>query len=210
MNQRSRRISPLQALKTVPLMTALMALPAAHADPAQSSYKDEGAAAVEEIFVFRTARTQHTSGQTSECAAAPFSSANEDFYELWSIQVRAADSRVVNTHQRKVGGFTACLGQLTRGQPLQMYAVGSLAQIPWNGVGECLALMSQPPIRTGIAFTCHLNLGGLPERYTGGILTSSTLAPVLGKDQPPTAHIPGYLSTSVVTVRLWKKPVATE
>jgi len=209
MNQHSRRISQLKA-KAVLLVMTLLAMPAVYADKLQSLYKDEVAAGIEEIFVFRTSRTQHTSGQTSECAAAPFSSANEDFYELWSIQVQAADGRVVNTHLRKVGGFTACLGQLTRGQPLQMYATGTVAQIPWVGVGECLVLMSQPPIRTGIAFTCHLNLSGLPDRYSGGILTSSTLAPFLGKDQPPTAHIPGYLSTSVVTVRLWKKPVTTE
>ena len=200
----------LQALKTVLLMTAVLALPDARSDQLQSSYKDEVAAGLEEIFVFRTSRTRHTAGQTSACSAAPFSSTNEDFYQLWSIQTHAADSRVVNTHVRNVGGFTACLGQLARDQPLQMYATGTVDQIPWIGVGECLALMSQPPVRTAIAFTCHLNLSGLPERYTGGFLTSSTLAPFLGKDQPPTAYIPGYLSTSVATVRLWKRPATAK
>jgi hypothetical protein len=45
---------------------------------------------------------------------------------------------------------------------------------------------------------------GGPPGYSGGFAVSSTMAPFLDKDQPPTAHVPGYLSTSVVTVRLWK------
>jgi hypothetical protein len=68
----------------------------------------------------------------------------------------------------------------------------------------------QPPIRTALAFTCRLDLSGLPESYAGGFLVSSTLAPLLGANQPPDAHVPGYLSTSVVTVRLWKKADATQ
>ena len=31
----------------------------------------------------------------------------------------------------------------------------------------------------------------------------SSLAPRLPRERGPTAHVPGYLSTSVVTVRLW-------
>ncbi len=173
--------------------------------PPPSPHDDELRANTEEIFVFRTARTQHTVGATAACKDAPFPSANEDYYELWSIALRASDSRVVKTHQSKVGGFTACLGQLVKDQPVQMYATGTVAKVPWVGAGECRVLMSQPPVHKALAFTCHLNLSGLPSDYAGGFLTSSTLAPLLGKDQPPSAHVPGYLSTSVVTVRLWKK-----
>lgn len=158
----------------------------------------------EEVYVFRTARTRHQRGPTPTCAAAPFSSANEDYYELWSIALDARNSRVMNARGSAVGGFTACLGQLAVGQPVPMYATGTVARIPWKGVGECLPLRSQPPIRTAIAFTCRLDLSGLPASYTGGFLVSSTLAPLLGANQPADAHVPGYLSTSVVSVRLWK------
>jgi hypothetical protein len=138
----------------------------------------------------------------------PFASANEDYYDLWSIELRASDSRLSNSHRSAVGGFTACLGPLALDHPLEMYATGTVARIPWVGVGECAALKSQPPVRTAIAFTCQLNLSGLPDAYSGGFLVSSTLAPFLGKNQPATAHVPGYLSTSVVTLRLWRKPPA--
>jgi hypothetical protein len=175
------------------------------ADQSPPAHDDELRADTEEILVFRTARTQHTTGATAACMDAPFPSANEDYYELWSIALRPADGRVVKTRQSKVGGFTACLGQLVKDQPLQMYATGTVAKVPWVGVGECLALMSQPPVHKLFAFTCHLNLSGLPSDYAGGFLISSTMAPLLGKDAPASAHVPGYLSTSVVTVRLWKK-----
>ena len=191
------------------LIAGLLWASASQASPTQSTYKQEVRAGAEEIYVFRTTRTQHHPGATPACAAAPFPSANEDYYDLWSIELRATDSRVVNTHKSEVGGFTACLGQLVQDHPVQMYATGTVAHIPWVGVGECVVLKSQPPVRTAVAFTCQLNLSGLPEAYSGGFGVSSTLSPFLSKDQPATAHVPGYLSTSVVTLRLWKKPLGT-
>jgi hypothetical protein len=205
---RAKAPSPWENVRSVLLLVGLLCALASQARPAQSSYKQEVKAGVEQIYVFRTTRTQHQSGATPACAAAPFPSANEDYYDLRSIELRGSDSRVVNTHKSSVGGFTACMGQLVKDQPLQMYATGKIANVPWTGIGECLVLKSQPPVRTAIAFTCRLDLSGLPEAYSGGFLVSSTLAPFLGKDQPATAHVPGYLSTSVVTLRLWKEPPA--
>lgn len=110
----------------------------------------------------------------------------EEIYVLRSIALKPADSRVVNKHEREVGGFSACFGPLTRDHPL--------------------VLKAQPPVRTAIAFTCHLQLSGLARAYAGGSVVSSTLAPFIRKNQPATAHVRGYLSTSVVVIRLWRKP----
>jgi hypothetical protein len=171
----------------------------------QASYKDEVRAGAEEIYMARTTRTQHKAGATPACAAAPFPSANEDYYDLWSFEVRARDGRIVDTHKNAIGGFTACFSQLVPGKPVQMYAVGTVAKIPWTGTGECVFVKSQPPVKTVVAFQCLLDLSGLPDAYTGGFGVSSTLQPFL-KDQPPTAHVRGYVSTSVLTMRLWRKP----
>ena len=172
---------------------------------AEGSYKGEVRAGVEEIYVARTTRTQHKSGATPACAAAPFPSANEDYYDLWSMELRARDSKVVKTHENEVGGFTACFSQLVVGQPVKMYATGTTASIPWTGAGECVVVKSQPPVKTVVAFHCLLDLSGLPDSYAGGFAVSSTLQPFL-KDQPPTAHVRGYVSTSILTMRLWRKP----
>jgi hypothetical protein len=196
----------LTRLVTVALILLLLNAPALQARPTESAYKQEVAADLEEIFVFRTTRTQHQSGKTPACAAAPFASVNEDYYDLWSIELRARDSRVVNTHKNEVGGFTACFSQLAQDRPLEMYATGKTAGIAWSGAGECIVLKSQPPVRTVVAFNCRLNLSNLPDAYSGGFLVSSTLAPFIPHSQDPRGHVPGYLSTSVVTLRLWKKP----
>jgi hypothetical protein len=195
-------------IPSLPMIAALLCAPAIPARPTQSADKQELRAGLEEIYVFRTTRTQHQSGKTPACAAAPFASVNEDYYDLWSIVLRTSDSRVVKTHENEVGGFTACFGPLALDRPLLMYATGKVARIPWAGVGECLTLKSQPPVRTAIAFNCRMNLTSLPDNYAGGFLVSSTLAPIISRDQAPTAHVPGYLSTSIVTMRLWKKTAA--
>jgi hypothetical protein len=39
--------------------------------------------------------------------------------------------------------------------------------------------------------------------FTSGFLTASTLAPTGGKDA---VNVRGYLSTSVITMRFWRKP----
>jgi hypothetical protein len=176
------------------------------ATPSKASYQEEVTAGLEEIFVFRTTRSAQERGATPACAPAPFATVSEDRYNLWSIQLRASDSRVVKTHEKPVGDFRACFSQLAEGKPLNMYAMGTVASVPWVGVGECLITKAQPPVRTVLALNCQLALSGLPEGYTGGLVTSSSLAPLLGREQGPTAHVPGYLSTSVVTIRLWKKP----
>lgn len=200
-----KRSKKLLAL-AVTLWTFGGAAPGARAQ--QTTYKDEVRAGAEEIYVARTTRTQHKPGATPACAAAPFPSANEDYYELWSLEVRAKDGRVVDTHKSAVGGFTACLGQLVVGHPVPMYATGTIAHIPWIGVGECSVVKSQPPVKTVIAFHCLLDLSALPDVYTGGFLVSSTLSPFISRDQPATAHVPGYLSTSMIVIRLWRKPPA--
>ncbi len=127
----------------------------------------------------------------------------EEIYVFRTIRTR---------HEREsvVGGFTACLGRLAVGQSVSMYATGTVAHIPWTGIGVCAPLKWQPPVRTAIAFTCRLDLAGLPAGYLGGFLVSSTLAPLLGTNQPANAHVRGYLSTSVVAVRLWSKADADQ
>ncbi len=180
------------------------------ADSPRLAFENEVRGGLEEIFVFRTARTAHHGGPTPVCASAPFRVANSDHYDLWSIGLRAGDSRVVQTHERAVGDFNACFAPLVPGHPLQMYASGTVGRIPWTGLGECRVADAQPPARTVVAFSCQLRLSGLPQSYAGGFAVSSTLATHLGKDAPATAHVPGYLSTSVVIIRFWKRPPASE
>ncbi len=197
---------PTRNIAAAAAIGCLISSLSAQAADSADAFKQEVSAGVEEIFVFRTTRSEQQQGATPDCAAAPFASTREDTYDLWSIELRASDGRVVSTHRKPVGGFRACFTQLAQGKPLGMYAMGKVGNVPWVGAGECLITQGQPPVRTVLALNCELNLTGLPEGYTGGFATSSTVAPLLGRDAGPAAHVPGYLSTSVVTIRFWKKP----
>lgn len=148
MNGQSMRKIPGLYLALV--LTSLLSACAGQGRPGleKTAVEDDVGGKAEEVYVFRTTRMRHERGQTPACAPAPFTSANEDSYELWSIEVRTQDSRIIK------------------------------------------------------------DLSGLPDSYVGGSLVSSTLAPLLGANQPADAHVPGYLSTSVVSVRLWRKPDA--
>jgi hypothetical protein len=199
----------MKVMRSALLPLVLCALSATPSAPGQSStrspFRDEIRAGVEEIYVFRTTRTAQTRGATPACANAPFTSTNEQDFDLWSIDVRAADSRVTNAHRTGVGSFAACFTAPTQDHSVQMYAAGTVVRIPWVGAGECIVPKAQPPVHTVAMYTCRLDLSGLPDKYASGFLVSSTLATLL-RDQPATAHVPGYISTSIVTMRLWKKP----
>ena len=165
-----------------------------------SLFEDEVGAGVEEIHVHRTVRTEHQRGATPACAAAPFPVMTDDVYELWSMETRAADSRVANSHVERVGSFRACIGALEVGRPLLMYTLFTSKDLSYTGNGECNPPRTQPPVRTVLSLNCVIDLDGLPPEYSGGVAVSNTLAPVTG------THVRGYLSTSVIVARLWRKP----
>jgi hypothetical protein len=170
-----------------------------------ADYHQEVSADLEEIYILRTVRTEHTRGATPACAAAPFAVANEDVYEVWSMEQRSSDGRLVQTHKERAGSFRICIGQLAAARPFDIYTVSTIGGTNHNGLGQCSATSAQPPLKTLLALTCVATASDLPPEYAGGSMVTSTLAPVLGRDQPVDAHVPGYLSTSVIVVRLWKK-----
>jgi hypothetical protein len=169
-------------------------------------YHREVSAGVEEIYILRTVRKEHTRGATPACAAAPFAVANEDVYEVWSMEQRSSDGRVIETHKEPAGSFRICIGQLAEGKPFAIYTAMTIDGTNHTGHGQCTATSAQPPLRTLLSLSCVAAASDLPPEYAGGSLVTSTLAPVLGRDQPVDAHVPGYLSTSVIVMRLWKKP----
>jgi hypothetical protein len=198
-------MKPTRSATAAAVLVACLASPqSTRAADSADAFKQEVSVGLEEIFVFRTIRSEQQQGATPDCAAAPFTSTREDTYDLWSLELRASDSRVIATHRKPVGRFRACFTKLEQGKPLGMYAMGTVGKVSWTGTGECLVTQAQPPVRTVLALNCALNLSDLPQGYSGGFATSSTVAPLLGRDAGPGAHVAGYLSTSVVTIRFWK------
>jgi hypothetical protein len=169
---------------------------------ADATYESEVSGGLEEIFVTRTTRTQFVPGATPACAAAPFTSASEQHYDLWSLAVQSSNAKVVKTHDKRVGEFVACFGAISNGS-LPMYSRGVMGSIAYASVGDCRFMQAKPPAPKLIVLNCSGDLSELPDGYVGGFLTASTLAPTGGKDA---VNVRGYLSTSVITMRFWRKP----
>jgi hypothetical protein len=168
---------------------------------ANSVYREEVSAGLEEIYLTRTTRTQYIQGATPACSAAPFATTSEQHYDTWSINVRASDARIVGTHQRLVGEFTACFGPVGPGGTFSAYSRGVAGSLTYTALGECRFMRSKPPAPKLLVLACALDLGDLPGDYSGGYITTSSLAASDG------IHVRGYLSTSVITMRLWRKAV---
>jgi hypothetical protein len=174
-------------------------IPAARqADPI---YKEEVSAGLEEIYLTRTTRMQYQAGATPACSAAPFASVSEQHYDTWSLGLRGSDGRVVNTHEQRAGQFMACFAAISPNGTFAMYSQGTMRSLTYGSIGECRFMQSKPPAPKLIVLNCSGDLSGLPKGYVGGYLTASSLAPTGGKDA---VHVRGYLSTSVITMRLWR------
>jgi len=168
----------------------------------------QATAAPEEIYILRSIREQHDAVD-GWCASAktgfePFPSDAERYFSFWSVRTRAEDGRVADTKALRVADLRACFGA-TRERPRQnFYAEGKLGAIPFQGRGECLALMIDFPAAGLFPVRCQLVLSGLPSPYVGGLLTTNTMTSqrALGGDTDP----PGYTQASIATIRLWRTP----
>jgi hypothetical protein len=86
---------------------------------------------------------------------------------------------------------------------LNFYAEGELGGLIFDGTGKCTTLRRDFPEPGLNVAACFLHLGGLEDRYAGGLLTSNTVVSrnVTGDKSDP----PGYVQPSIATVRLWRR-----
>lgn len=103
-----------------------------------------------------------------------------------------------------MGDLLVCYGPTSETAPVSFYGQGHLDNLPFSGAGACVVSKARFPVPETTTIRCFLELGGLPERYVGGLLTTNTLIPVSpGPDF--TGTVPGYTSASIATIRLRKK-----
>jgi hypothetical protein len=188
------------ALLLVFAVCALCACVSGAGAGAERTYHEEVSAGLEEIYITRSTRTQYIRGATPACAAAAFSAASEQHYDMWSIRPQARDARLLGTHERPVGEFLACFGAMGPDGTFSAYTRGSLGPVSYSGTGNCRLMRSKPPAPDLLPLACTLDLADLPDGYLGGYMTTSSLAPI--RD----THVRGFLSTSVITYRLWRTP----
>ncbi len=161
---------------------------------------------LEDIHLLRSIRESQTP-EIGWCAASrtgfePFPTDAERHFSFWSIRSRPEDGRVVDSKQARVAELRACFGPTAERARQNFYAEIRLGSLSFRGHGDCLAAMTDFPEPGLFPVGCRLVLSGLPAPFSGGLLTTNTMASGArfgGATEPP-----GYTQASIATLRLWK------
>lgn len=177
----------------------------AHAQGAREIDRSKHSAYEEEIYVARSVREARVAA-TEFCAKSKTgfdADFFEDQYTLRSVASSASDGRVVNANVRRIGTGHACFGRTANRAILNFYLDLQLGKTTLRGIGDCRETNSDFPETGIIVWRCFLELSDPLGKYIGGQLTSNTVSSLkaLGTETDP----PGYVQSSIATIRLWKK-----
>jgi hypothetical protein len=159
-------------------------------------------ASMEEIYVAHSIRISDTFPLTAFCDNAPFKGTRFEAYFTWSSVQTSADGRLSNPAVETIGDIRGCFGLTPDPTFVNASTEGTIAGIPFKGIGSCQAHADFP--EKGITeVRCFQALSGLPDNYVGGALLNNAI----GSQSPigSTSSPPGYLQSGLATFRLWKK-----
>lgn len=163
------------------------------------------AAKKEEIYVLRSVRTSRIS-PTTYCGQSRTGFAEalyESRFVFHPVTNDPSHGMVLNAFGEQSGAAHACFGKTVDSDVLNFYAEGEIAGLRFTGKGKCTTVKRDFPEPGLTVVTCFLELGGLKDPYVGGLLTSNTIfsRSLTGETSDP----PGYVQSSIATVRLWRK-----
>ena len=159
-------------------------------------------AAVESIFVAHSSRVSASAPPTSFCDKAPFKATREAYMKWLSVETRPEDGRLSNSAARVIGDIRGCFGSSETQAFENAYTEGTIAGIPFKGIGTCETLANFP--ENGITHVrCFQSLSGLPKEYMGGVILNNGIRSQNGKGDA--SDPPGYLQSGIATIRLWKR-----
>lgn len=185
--------------RTIAPALAVLALAAAPAAPAAAQTAAQTTDA-EDIFILRTKRVESAPGPAPDCERAPFPVRQRDVYQLYSMGGDAGTGLVTDPMAAPAHVFVACLGAFGEDGAFDMYSIGDMNG-GYAGANRCVIEAANDPTPGSLLIHCSGRMETAPEGYVGGYMTSSTLAPAGGAED-----VPGYTTTSIVTMRLWRAP----
>jgi hypothetical protein len=172
---------------------------------AQRSTDTQNAAyEVEEIYVAHSIRISTTVPPTTFCNNAHFKDGRiiEAYFKWSSVETSVNDGRLSNPAANTIGDIRGCFGSTPDPIFLTVYVEGTIAGIPFKGMGNCQEQTDFP--ERGINHArCFAALSGLPNNYVGGALLNNGI--VSQSNIGSTSSPPGYLQSGLATFRLWKK-----
>jgi hypothetical protein len=110
---------------------------------------------------------------------------------------------MVDANAQAVGRLHACFGRTADPGTTNFYGEFDVAGVTFKAVGECRTTRTNYPQEGLTTLRCFSELRDLPTGYVGGQLTTNSLT-----SRRPNGELtdpPGYVQSSIVTVRLWKR-----
>ena len=106
---------------------------------------------------------------------------------------------VIKIDSETLGGHHGCYS-VNKDNKIYGYMTGTFAGIPFTARGYCVFNPERAPELPGSAagtlpYICNYGISDLPEGYIGGQFTWNGI----------TTDFHGYLTTTIGTVRLWKR-----
>jgi hypothetical protein len=178
-----------------------LALPALAQQPID---KQNAAHELEEIYVAHSIRISNTAPPTAFCNSVPFKSVAilETYFTWSSVQTDVSDGRLSNPAVNTIGDIRGCFGSTPDPSFLNVYVEGTIAAIPFKGLGNCQSRSGFPEKGVDQAW-CFTILSGLPNNYVGGVLLNNEITS--RNNIGDTSSPPGYLQSGLATFRLWKR-----
>jgi len=194
-------------LALIGLMTVMLSTPALALDGTPSSL------AMEEIYIVRSVREGAPTDRPTEfCAKARTGVERATFerqFTFRSVGTSTLDGSVLDANAKTVGSAHACFGLTEKPAIFDFYAdivlesTRQARRIAFMGLGECQLKQPDFPEKGLTISRCFLDLTDLPSEYIGGLLTTNSMGSrkAFGTETDP----PGYIQSSIATIRLWKK-----
>jgi len=160
---------------------------------------------VEDIYVAHSIRVSTVSPPTAFCNNAPFKDGTitEAYYTWSSVETSATDGRLSNSAVKTIGNIRACFGTTPDPSVLNAYSEGTIAGVPFKGVGRCEQEAPGFPESGITTRRCFQTLSGLPANYVGGVILNNSITSQNANGD--VSSPPGYLQSGLATIRLWKK-----
>jgi hypothetical protein len=173
-----------------------------HVEPSSQSVNAADGSAqpspIEDVYVARARFSSPNLPVTSFCDAAHFPRdypvERERYYEYWSTTGRPTDGLVTAGSVQRVGGHHGCYS-VNKNRTIYSYMTGTFAGIPFAARGTCVFNPERAPKPDVSPYTCNYSFSDLPQDYVGGQATWNGV----------TTGDPGYLTTTIGTIRLWKQ-----
>ena len=155
-------------------------------------------AEVEDVYVVRSRFSSLDLPVTPFCDAAQFPAdypvERERHYDYWSTG-QSKEGLLVDANVQRLGGHHGCYS-VNKNRMIYSYMTGTLAGITFTARGSCIFNPDRAPQLGVRPYTCNYVMSDLAAGYVGGQSTWNGV----------TTDIPGYLTTTIGSIRLWRGP----